>query len=501
MFGPPYLDVYSVARIQKKKPPSPGMALPIIGHLHLLEKNPRNQFLEWAKKLGDIFHLQMGSHSVYVLNNLDLIKEAFIKKGDVFSDRPVTFINRTLPNGFKGVLFSSGANWKEQRTVTLSILKSFGLGKNILAEKISEEVLILKEEIAKNDGQAFDMRNVFNVCVSNIVSSIVFGKRFEFDDSVFEQLVDNLSQIVRLTSGTSILNFLPALRHLPLDLFKSKKLRDVVLQQRYLIGKMVNDIRSRQGSGNFIITYVDEMEKKKAAGEETYLDDTNLARVVDNLFSAGTETTSSTMLWCILYSLHYPEMQRNIHDEIFNVIGADRSPTIFDKTRLNYLNAFIMETQRMASIVPFSLVHITSQDTSLAGYGIPKGAQVISNLDAVLKDERVWKDPENFRPERFLDGSGAAVQREWLVPFGVGRRVCLGESLAKMELFIFLANLFQTFEFLPEDPENLPPLTDVFGLTVAPKPYKVRCIKRKYLKKVVVFLLCHNFLKMSIFFI
>merc|ERR1711963_372793 len=133
-----------------------------------------------------------------------------------------------------------------------------------------------------------------------------------------------------------------------------------------------------------------------------------------------------------------------------------------------------METQRLGNIVTIGLTRLCLQTTTIGGYNIPKDAVIMPNLDSVQMSEHIWEDPKAFRPSRFLDSDGNLGKvKDEFIPFSVGRRMCLGESLAKMELFLFMSGICQRFDIQPEDPDNLPP-TDkmVFGITCAPEAYR-----------------------------
>ena len=141
-----------------------------------------------------------------------------------------------------------------------------------------------------------------------------------------------------------------------------------------------------------------------------------------DLFVAGTDTTATTLKWAILYLMLHPDIQRKIHEELDMVIGRERMPTLEDRKVLPYTEAVLLEIQRIATIVPLSVPHSTAYDTKLAGYDIPAGTFILSNLWAVHHDPKVWKDPEEFKPERFLNEDGTAVvQREELIPFSIGK--------------------------------------------------------------------------------
>ncbi|XP_005102585.2 cytochrome P450 2U1 [Aplysia californica] len=221
------------------------------------------------------------------------------------------------------------------------------------------------------------------------------------------------------------------------------------------------------------------MRKRQASGTATTMDDGNLIRLIINLFAAGTETSSTTIVWFVLFMLHHPDVLAKIYKEIEDVVGRERAPSIRDRTKLNYLNACIMETQRLGSIVPFSLQHSCIKTTTVGGYTIPQGTVIMPILDFVLRFDKSWGDPHNFRPERFLDDSGNLKVFNEFVPFSLGRRVCLGKSMAKMELFLFLAGICQRFDIQPAVKGQLPPLKGVFGLAVTPEAYEVRFVERE----------------------
>ncbi|KAH9514138.1 cytochrome P450 2 sub U member 1 [Bulinus truncatus] len=465
----------------KNLPPLPGVALPFIGHTYLLKKNPRRQIKQWADK-HDVFTLQMGSQNNVFINSLEAMKEAFIKKADCFSDRnEYFFLARHFSHATKGLIFSSGDNWKSQRSHSLSILRKFGMGKNTLAEKIMEEVSCFTEELARKNGQPSDIGHLTYASVSNVICSLIYGRRFEFDDPKFIQMMQILNELTRCNIGTSILNVIPELFYLPIDIFQGKAIINAYSQLREFTRQMIAKIRSEfEGNSlaNYISAYSDAMRKELHSLQTTYLDEINLARNIEELFLGGTETTSATILWCLLYALNFPDVQKKIFNDIANYVGTERLPNIDDKPKLKYLTAFIMEVQRISSIVPLSIPHLCNADSTVAGYFIPKGSVVMPNLDAVLRSKEIWGDPETFRPERFLDEQGDIIRREEFIPFSIGRRRCLGESLAKMELFLYLSTLFQRFEFVPASPDKFPHLNDTFGGVAAPESFEIRCVER-----------------------
>ena len=150
-------------------------------------------------------------------------------------------------------------------------------------------------------------------------------------------------------------------------------------------------------------------------------------------------------------------------------------PTLGDRSKLPYCDATIMEIQRLACVAPGSIPHVANEDGYLAGYKIPKGTILLYNIYKFHMDRDYWKDPETFNPDRFLDG-----KKEQFIPYGMGKRVCMGESLARNELFIFSSLILQNFKIeLPTCHEKPDPQKDDLGVTRVPKPFYVKISLRE----------------------
>ncbi|XP_059161782.1 cytochrome P450 2C15-like [Physella acuta] len=478
------LTYFWLKRSRLNLPPYPTRPLPLLGHLLTLEENPRSQFKKWREELGDIFSLYMGNKLVVVVCGYDLIKELLLKRGEEFSDRPALAVDQATPFPQKGVIFSNGQNWKEQRTVALNILRDFGMGKNRLAEKIEEEIDHFLDLLAEQEGKPSDIKIVTNISIANVICSIVLGNRFNYQDENFQDMVTKLTAILTDSHFNGVTNFIPFLHLLPGDRFHIKKINQYIKSLCEFLFSFVNkkgvEELDENNVDSLISAYMLELKSKESKGVPTHLNKENLSRVVTDLFSAGTETTSTTILWCLLFVLNHPDVQKKIHGELQQQIGNNRKPCLQDKPKLVYLNAVIKETQRLASIVPQAITHTCPRDVTVRGYTIPKGTYISPNLDSVLHDPKIWGDDVmEFKPERFIDQDGKLKTPEEFIPFSIGRRVCLGESLAVMELFLYLSSIFHRFEILPATPGSPPPIKYKFGLTIAPLPYELKAVKRR----------------------
>ncbi|XP_072916302.1 cytochrome P450 2K1-like isoform X2 [Hemitrygon akajei] len=172
--------------------------------------------------------------------------------------------------------------------------------------------------------------------------------------------------------------------------------------------------------------------------------------------------------WAMLLMMKYPQIQEKVHDEITTVIGSERFPRTEDHKNLPYTNAVIHEIQRFANIVPLNLMHSTTEDVNFKGYFLPKGTPVMPLLTSVLYDKTQWETPNDFNPSNFLDADGKFVKRDAFAPFSMGRRDCAGETLARMELFLFFTILIQRFRF--QVPPNVTNLQLVSGVAFTSVP-------------------------------
>ncbi|XP_025097076.1 cytochrome P450 2U1-like isoform X2 [Pomacea canaliculata] len=462
------------SRRLRSLPPGPPFPFPLFGHLHLLEKDPRKQFEQWRRQYGDVFSLYMGSRLVVVLNGYNVIKDALVNNADVFSDRPHLFITDQITRN-KGIVFSSGPIWKEQRKLSLEILRGLSMGKDVMATRIQEEVRELVKVLAQHEGRAVDVAKLLSISSSNNINFLVFGKRFEYDDSKFGHFVSLVEENFRLLQSTAIVNYCPLIRLLPGDPFSSKKIIQNVADIMHDF--LEPQIKEIEGSldvdhDNFISIYLHHVRRLQEQGNtQTTINREHLLWVVSDLFSGGMETTTNSILWTLVYLMHYPEVLNKCYRQITSVVGTDRPPSILDRPSLPYVEATIMETLRMCDISGFGLHHGVTHGCELQGYWIPENTVVIPFIHSVMMEPQIWTDPEKFRPERFLDDRNKLIVKEEFIPMGIGRRRCLGEKVARVQLFLYIATMIQRFHFAPPKGGHLPSLQGIIGLTCSPEHF------------------------------
>ncbi|XP_049992351.1 cytochrome P450 2J6-like isoform X12 [Alexandromys fortis] len=315
-----FLRDYFKSRRTKNYPPGPPR-LPFIGNL--LQFSMEQQHLvvqQLVKKYGNVISMDFGIMSSVIVSSLPLIKEAFTHLEENLMSRP-KFPFQKLVFNENGLVFSSGQTWKEQRRFALMTLRNFGLGKKSLEQRIQEEARHLVEVIKEEKGQPFDPHFKIKNAVSNIICSITFGERFEYHDSQFQELL-------RLLDKTIYLSFSKMIRH-------------------------PDKTTTSFNKENLICSTLD-------------------------LFLAGTETTSTTLRWALLYMALYPEIQAKVQSEIDRVIGQEKQPSLNDRDAMPYTNAVVHEVQRMANVVPLNVAREVTVDTTLAGFHLPKENELAS---------------------------------------------------------------------------------------------------------------------------
>ncbi|XP_005082857.1 cytochrome P450 2U1 [Mesocricetus auratus] len=430
---------------------------------------------------GNVFSLFIGHRLVVVLSDFRSVREALVQQAEVFSDRPRMPLISIMTKE-KGIVFAHyGAIWKQQRKFSHSTLRHFGLGKLSLEPKIIEEFKYVKEEMQKHGDAPFSPSPIISNAISNIICSLCFGQRFDYTNGEFKKVLGFMSRGLEicLHSQLFLINICSWLYYLPFG--PCKELRQIERDITRFLKNIIKEHRESLDASNpqdFIDMYLLHVEEERATSSGTSFSEDYLFYIIGDLFIAGTDTTTNSLLWCLLYMSLNPDVQKKVHEEIERVIGCDRVPSLTDKAQMPYTEATIMEVQRLSMVVPLAIPHMTSEKTVLQGYTIPKGTVVIPNLWSVHRDPAIWEKPDDFCPDRFLDDQGQLLKRETFIPFGIGKRVCMGEQLAKMELFLMFVSLMQSFTFaLPEGSEK-PIMTGRFGLTLAPHPFHVTVSKR-----------------------
>uniref|UniRef100_A0A1I7XLK2 Unspecific monooxygenase n=1 Tax=Heterorhabditis bacteriophora TaxID=37862 RepID=A0A1I7XLK2_HETBA len=366
-----------------------------------------------------------------------------------------TLTGLLLQGGTYGVIDTVGETWREHRRFALHQFKNFGLGKNIMEQKIIEEVeAITKSLLSDIKAGSVDIKKAYDVAVGNVINQLLFGYRFdETRIDKFYELKDMMSQQMKDFSHpiASLMFIYPSLRYLPYFNVLLTNYRDRFYS--FFDSQILDHERevdyNLDESTDYVEAYLKEKKRREAVDDEQF-SLIQLKNMCLDLWFAGMETTSNTLSWGIIYILNYPDVQVHLHEELDRVIGSGRPVMMADRNLLPYTCAVVNEIQRLANLLPLNLLHQTTRDVNIGGYRISKGMGIVAQISSVLYDEKLFPSPLSFDPSRFMDENGRLKKVEELIPFSIGLRQCLGEGLARMELFLFIANIFNRFQEMLE---------------------------------------------------
>uniref|UniRef100_A0AAZ3SX61 Uncharacterized protein n=2 Tax=Oncorhynchus tshawytscha TaxID=74940 RepID=A0AAZ3SX61_ONCTS len=399
--------------------------------------------LQLSKKYGSVFTVHFGPTKV----------QALVNHAEEFGDRGMLPVLYDFTNGH-GILFGNGDSWKEMRRFALANLRLWdGQERERITFKKSLgfriEFLILIFLI----GKAFDTTQPLSYAVANVISNIVYGSRFEYSDSKFRATVDRVLYY--------LYNMFPWLG----PWLKSRKLllkniENNKKEMEELVRGLKETLNPQMCRG-----FVDSFLVRKPS---------HVSSSMPLLMEGGFHSKSHDT-WPHSLELYYDR----VLEEISSVIGS-RQPLAEDRKNLPYTDAVIHETQRLANVLPIAIPHTTSRDITFQGYFIKKGTLVFPLLTSVLQDGSEWESPHTFNPAHFLDEEGRFTKRDAFMPFSAGRRVCLGEGLARMALFLFFTSLLQRFHFSPPPgvTEDDLDLTPAVGFTLDPSPHLLCAVSR-----------------------
>ncbi|XP_008502204.2 cytochrome P450 2C19 [Calypte anna] len=463
-----------------KMPPGP-TPLPILGNLLQVKPKDLSKTLEkLSEKYGPVFTVHMGSDPVVVLHGHSAVREALIERADEFAVRGHMPIGDRANNGL-GIIFSNNTEWVQARKFAVSTLRNFGMGKRSMEERILEEAEHLLDEINKTKGEAFDPTYILSCAVSNIICSIVFGKRYDYKDKNFLSLMGSMDIIFEKMNSIwgqlyqmfpNIMYYLPGPHNNMFDQFDALK---AFVYEEMKLHQASLDPSSPQ---DFLDCYLCKMQEEKDNPSSSF-HMKNLITTTFDLFLGGTETTSTTIRYGLLLLIKYPKIQEKVQEEIDQVVGRSRRPCLADRPQMPYTDAVVHEIQRFIKLIPLSVPHSVDKDTCFREYVIPKGTTIFPVLSSVLHDEKEFPNPDEFCPEHFLNKNGTFRKSEFFIPFSAGKRICPGEGLARMEIFLLIAAILQNYTLKAViNPQELSITPTLSGIGNIPPAFQLCALPR-----------------------
>ncbi|XVF77140.1 hypothetical protein PTKIN_Ptkin14bG0017000 [Pterospermum kingtungense] len=457
-----------------KLPPGP-WKLPFIGNLHQLAGSlPHHILRDLAKQHGPLMHLRLGELSTMVVSSPELAKEVMVTQGITFAQRPRVLATSVVTYDNKDVIMVPyGDYWRQVRKICTAELLT---AKRVQSfESIREEEMsALLKSVSSNEGLPINLTKKIFSWTYATTSGAAFGNKCK-DQEKFESIV---TEITQLGSGFCLADLYPSFKVFQLISGLRQKLETLHQKSDEILQGIIDEHRERLerakvSDGEEKEDLVTVLLKIQQRGDlEFPLTDNNIKAVIFDIFSAGSETSSTVLDWAIVELLKNPRVLKKAQNEVRQVYYGQGDVGEESIHELKYLTSVTKETLRLHPPLPLLLPRECREDCEINGYPVPVNTRVIINVWAMARDPKHWTEPETFYPERFLNSSTDFKGNDFeYIPFGAGRRMCPGILFGLSNIELPLAKLLYHFDWkLPSGmrPEDLD-MTEVFGVTVRRK--------------------------------
>ncbi|XP_021863486.1 cytochrome P450 736A117-like isoform X2 [Spinacia oleracea] len=447
----------------KNLPPSPPK-LPFIGNIHQLSQSLHRDFVSLSERYGKLMLLHIGSKPTLVVSSVDAVREITKTHDLIFSNRPKS---RTATRFFydnKDVAFAPyGDHWRQMKSICVMQLLS---NKKVESfRKIrQEEVAYVVEKISRSHASLVNLSEIIVTFTNDVICRAAFGRKYSSNHEGGIDFRELVNEAMELLLVFSLGEFIPLLSWVDRVRGLDSRVENVAKKLDEFLETVVQDHQSPQKSskkslssesdddGNNGKNFVDILLEYQRENKDA-LEMDSIKAVLLNMFFAGTETIYTLLEWMMSELIRHPRIMKKVQEEIREIVGGKgrRKVCEDDLEKLNYLKAVIKEAIRLHPPAPLLMFREPSQDVKIDGFDIAKGTQVIINAWAIQRDPAIWEEPEEFRPERFLNSNDTSYdfrgQNVQLIPFGAGRRMCPGISFAMVNAELIAANLLYEFDW------------------------------------------------------
>ena len=408
---------------------------------------------DMTAKYGKTFLTYFGQFRVLFFQDPVQIRDLLVSRASEFSYRGDSFLPSFSAEGGGysfGIIASDGKPWREMRKWATQGLRAFGLtGTSKTVEKVKQEAVAVIQELDNRSGQVeHEMMRLIQNAVCNVIYSHIFGHRLEYTDDRFNELMHRTDTFFKRPWAENAIFFaLPIVGKFKVSPFVEdmKSIQSIV--KEILIEEMENVQKDEIDEKN-PRSFIDIMVAQDIKPSDENFD--SFSSIMTDMLLAGLETTSTALTWTLIYMCIHPDVQKRCQKEIDETLDRSEFVTLEHKPKLIYNQAVMMEILRFITIAPMALWHSNKNDEVVIDeYTVPKETLFTYNIWAVHLNKEYWRDPEVFRPERWIDRETGSIKdhSSHYMPFGTGPRICLGESLAKVEYLIFLTTMLQHFKF------------------------------------------------------
>ncbi|CAL2259549.1 unnamed protein product [Prunus armeniaca] len=465
-------------RSRNKLPPLPPgpSGMPLLGNLLSLDPELHSYFAGLAHTYGPIFKLRLGAMTCVVINSPSSARE-------VLKDRDVTFANRDVPVAAR-IAFYGGADvawtphgpeWRMLRRV--SILKMLG------GAALDSFQYIRQNQVRKTvrylygrAGSPVNVGEQIFLTSLNVISNMICGGCIAAEDGeeragLGEEFRKVVSETTGLIGRPNVSDFFPGLGRFDLQGIK-KQMEGLVRRFDGIFEQMIDQRLRMEEEGakesQDFLTFLLKL-KEEGGDSKTPLTMTHLKALLMDMMLGGTDTSSNTAEFAFAETMNNPAVMGKAKQELDDVVGKGNIVQETHIFKLPYLQAVVKETLRLHPVLPLLIPHCPSETCIVGGYTIPKGSRVLVNAWAIHRDPSNWEDPLDFDPDRFLHGKWDYSGRDFnYLPFGSGRRICVGTAMAERMTVYTLATLLHSFDWKLPQGEELD-LSEKFGIVMKKK--------------------------------
>ncbi|KAK9096922.1 hypothetical protein Sjap_022419 [Stephania japonica] len=469
--------VGSITR-QQKWPPGP-KKLPIIGNLHQLGGDVLHWTLaELAEKHGKLMTVWFGFQQPFiVVTDPDLAWEMLVTKGVDYLSRKMPYLSRITSADYRTLGTSDGGPyWETLRKGLQSTAlnpRTISSQTTLQEQDIADMIGSMRREADLNNGVVKPFHHLRKLAI-RLIGRLCFGTAFPNEDRFVDRMDELIEEDMRLSTIPRLVDVFEFTRHIPGLKPPLKEIREHTEKIKELIRPCLAAAHKYTSSGNSHMSFL----ISQGLSEDVIL--LNLFEV----FVFGVDSTSASIVWALGFLILEREAQEKLFNEVEAKLGGSRRMVrVEDVSEMVYVHAVVKETLRMRPVAPTAVPHKAATDSELKGLKVKQGTALLVNLYALLNDEKAWKEPKRFVPERFVKRDGVLddlkKMERYYVPFGAGRRACPGMELAKVELAVVVANLVNTFEWRSVVEGQPPDLSEVLNPLLGMKtPLEARIVPR-----------------------
>ncbi|KAI3673132.1 hypothetical protein L6452_39247 [Arctium lappa] len=459
---------------------------PIIGHLHLLAGSqlPHELLASLADKFGPLFTIKLGVHRLLIVSNSDMAKECLATNDRAFASRPKSMASELIGYNYANfALGSYGPYWRLMQKIVVRELVShrrLRMLAHVRASEVKLSTTDLYESWIENKGSEemlkVDMKQWFENLALNMILRMIFGDRFSTGEGNRDRFKKSVRMFSQVLGAFVPSDAIPGLRWLDLGGYEKKmkkiaKELDVILEGWLEEHKAKMDsIQQEDHEGKdqvFMATLLSRVKEELNEDLYGFSVDTVVKATCLAILAASVDTIPATLTWVLALLINNPRVLKKAQNELEIHVGRDGEVEDSNLKNLVYLQAVIKESMRLYPVAPLLVPHESIEDCIIGGYTVPKGTQLLVNVWKIQHDPEIWTDPFEFQPDRFLTSKreiDVRGQHFELIPFGSGRRMCIGSSLALEAMQLILASIIHGFEFRNPSNEQKIDMTESHGL-------------------------------------